>query len=157
VKKKGKPSVGINENEKRLLETAANALNSAYVLWGLNVGAAVLGKNGCVYEGCNVESWISGLGICAERNAINHTVLHGNRKIREIAAVMDANSHNELRPCGACLQYIHDFAENGKTKIILARTVNGRVSYETATVMTIDDLLPFLYADDCWRSCVDRL
>ena len=93
----------------------------------------MLGDDGCVSEGCNVESWISGLGICAERNAINHAVLHGNQKTRDIAVVMDANSHNELKPCGECPQYLHDFAENGKTKIILANTVNGRVSYETAT------------------------
>jgi len=59
---------------------------------------------------------------------------------------MDAHSHNELKPCGACPQYIHDFAENGKTKIILANIVNGRVSYETATVVTIDDSLPFPYS-----------
>jgi len=131
------------ENEKNLLEAALKAMNNAYVLWGFRVGAAVLAEDGQIYEGCNVESWISGLGICAERCAINHAVLHGNRKIKEIAIITDANSHNESRPCGACLQYIYDFAENSKIKIVMAKAEKGRILFETVKVKTVEELLPF--------------
>jgi cytidine deaminase len=135
--------VKIEEKEEKLLQAALRAMDNAYVLWGVKVGAAVLAENGQIYEGCNVESWVSGLGICAERNAINHGVLHGNRKIEEIAIVMDIGSRNEPRPCGACLQYIHDFAENPKVKVVMAKTENGRILFETVKVKTLEELLPF--------------
>jgi len=126
-----------------LLQAALKAMDNAYVLWGVKVGAAVLAENGQIYEGCNVESWISGLGICAERCAINHAVLHGNRKIKEIAIITDANSRNEPRPCGACLQYIYDFAENPKIKIVMAKAESGRILFETVKVKTLEEMLPF--------------
>ena len=132
----------IGKTEKRLLKNALKTMNNAYVLWGCKVGAAVLAEDGEIYGGCNVESWVSGLGICAERDAINHAVLHGNRKIREIAIVMDADSQCEPRPCGACLQYIHDFAENPKVKIVTAKTGKDRILFETVKVKTLRELLP---------------
>lgn len=135
----------IGENEKKLLQAALRAVNSAFVLWGLKVGAAVLAEDGRVYEGCNVESWVSGLGICAERCAINHAILHGNRKIREIAIVMNADERNQPRPCGACLQYIHDFAKNSKTKIIVSKAENRKILTEMVDIKTIEELLPFPY------------
>jgi cytidine deaminase len=135
--------VKIGETEKKLLKNALKAMNNAYVLWGFKVGAAVLAENGRIYEGCNVESWVSGLGTCAERCAINHAVLHGIRKIKEIAIVMDADSQNEPRPCGACLQYIHDFSESHKIKIVMANVENGRILFETVKVKILEELLPF--------------
>lgn len=80
----------IGQTERKLFNTSLIALKNAYVLWGFKVGAAVLAEDGKVYEGCNVESWVSGLGTCAERCAINHALLHGNRKIKELAVVMNA-------------------------------------------------------------------
>ena len=133
----------VGEGEKRLLEAALRAMKRAYVLWGFRVGAAVLGSDGKTHEGCNVESWVSGLGTCAERCAINHAVLHGNRRIKEVAIVMDADKPNEPRPCGACLQYIYDFAKNLKIKIVTAKAENGRILFETVKVKTVEDLLPF--------------
>jgi cytidine deaminase len=133
----------IDETEKRLLEAALKAMDNAYVLWGLEVGAAVLAEDGQVYEGCNIESWVSGLGTCAERCAINHAVLHGNRKIEEISIVMGAEGHNEPRPCGACLQHIYDFADNSKIKIVMAKVENGRILFETVKVKTLEEMLPF--------------
>jgi cytidine deaminase len=135
--------VKIEEREKRLLQAALKAMDNAYVLWGVKVGAAVLAENGQIYEGCNVESWVSGLGTCAERNAINHAVLHGNRKIEEIAIVIDIGSRNEPIPCGACLQYIYDFAENPKVKVVMAKTENGGILFDTVKVKTLEELLPF--------------
>jgi len=135
--------VKIGESERKLLEDALKAMHNAHVLWGFRVGAAVLAEDGKIYSGCNIESWVSGLGICAERCAINHAVLHGNRKIKAIAMVMTTNNKNEPRPCGACLQYIYDFAENSQIKIVMAKTEKGRILFETVKVKTIEDLLPF--------------
>ncbi len=145
MKKRRETAIKINRNEKKLLEAAARTLNSAYVLWGLNVGAAALGEDGRVYEGCNVESWISGLGVCAERCAINHAVLHGNRRIKEIAVIMNVSNSSEPRPCGSCLQYIHDFAKNGKVRVVMARAEKGKVLMDTVVIRPISELLPFAY------------
>lgn len=132
----------IGESEKRLLEAALKAMDSAYVLWGFKVGAAVLAENGQIYSGCNVESWVSGLGICAERCAINHAVLHGSRKIREVAIVTGKDVYEEPKPCGMCLQYISDFAADFKIKIVMANVANDRILFESVKVKTLEELLP---------------
>ena len=94
-------------------------------------------------RGCNIENWISGLGICAERCAINHAVLHGNHKIKEIAIIINANNRNEPRPCGACLQYIYDFAENPKIEIVMAKAEKDIILFETVQIKTLEEMLPF--------------
>jgi len=132
----------VKKEEKMLLEAAAKALYNAYVLWGFRVGAAVIGEDDKIYDGCNVESWISGLGICAERCAVNHAVLHGNRRIKAVALVMEKENSEDPKPCGACLQYISDFAEKSKIKIVTAKMENGKVLFETVKVKTLKDLLP---------------
>jgi cytidine deaminase len=137
--------VKIEEDEKRLLEVALKAMKCAYVLWGFRVGAAVLAKDGQIYEGCNVESWVSGLGTCAERCAINHSVLHGNRRIKEVAIVMEAHKQSQPLPCGACLQHIYDFAVNHRIKIIMAKAERSKILFETMKVKTLDQLFPFPY------------
>jgi cytidine deaminase len=135
----------IGETEKNLLDASLIALKNAYVLWGFKVGAAVFAEDGQVYEGCNVESWVSGLGTCAERCAINHAVLHGNRKIKELAVVMNANSCGEPRPCGACLQYISDFSVNPQIKVVMAKAEKGKILKETVNVRKLEALFPFPY------------
>lgn len=133
----------IEKTEKKLLDAALKAMNNAYVLWGCKVGAAVLAEDGEIYSGCNVESWVSGLGICAERCAINHAVLHCSRKVNEVAIVVDAGSQCEPRPCGACLQYIYDFAKDLKIKIVTAKAEKDRILFETVKVKTLRELLPY--------------
>ena len=135
----------LSETERKLLEAALKAMKNAYVLWGLKVGAAVLGEDGRVYEGCNVESWISGLGLCAERCAVDHAVLHGNRRIKEVVIVTDVDKRGEPRPCGACLQYIYDFAKGSKIRILMARAEKGKVAPDTVEAKTLAELFPFPY------------
>jgi len=135
----------IGETERELLHASLNALKNAYVLWGFKVGAAVLAEDGQVYEGCNVESWVSGLGTCAERCAINHAVLHGNRKINELAVVMNAGSSSEPRPCGACLQYISDFSANPQINIVMAKAGEGKILMKTVNAKKLVELFPFPY------------
>lgn len=134
--------VELHRDEKKLLEAALKALENASVLWGCRVGAAVQAEDGEVYAGCNVESWISGLGICAERCAIHHAVIHGNRKIRKIAVVIEGSRIEKAAPCGACLQYIKDFGEK-HTRIIIAKAENGQTKTETVQVKTIEEMLPY--------------
>jgi cytidine deaminase len=133
----------IGKTAEKLLAVTLKAMNRAHVLCGFKVGAAVLAEDGEIYSGCNVESWVSGLGICAERCAINHPVLHGSRKINEVAIVVDVGSQCEPRPCGACLQYIYDFAKKPKIEIVTAKAENGRILFETVKVKALRELLPY--------------
>jgi cytidine deaminase len=134
----------LNDKERELLQAALKVMENAYVIWGFKVGAAVLAEDGKIYEGCNVESWISGLGTCAERCAIDHAVLHGNRKIRAVAVVIEDKNVEKSRPCGACLQYIKDFSDDG-VQVVMAEARAGQVLSETVDVKSIEELLPYSY------------
>jgi len=110
---------------ERLLQSARKAKESASVpLSRFRVGAAVLTAGGKIYEGCNTESLIPVLGVCAERNAINHAIIHGERSFLAVAVASDL--HSPLLPCGACLQYIQEFArQEGRDMLIIAEGRSG--------------------------------
>jgi len=128
-----------------LLKAATEALGNAYVRWGVGVGAAVLGEDGRVYEGCNVETCISGLGTCAERCAVDHAVLHGNRKVKMLAVVVDASGDGDPTPCGACLQYVHGFAEDGNLEVVMGKVKRGKVVARSVRIRKLRELFPFPY------------
>ncbi len=70
------------------------------------VGAALLGKSGRIYTGCNVENSSYGLTICAERAAVFKAVSEGEREFQALAVV----TANGGTPCGACRQVYLEFA-----------------------------------------------
>ena len=109
----------------RLVLAAQTALKNASVpLSRFRVGAAVLTKSGRIFEGCNTESLIPVLGVCAERNAINHALIHGETGFLAVAVVSDL--HSPLLPCGTCLQYIQEFArQEGRDILIIAEGRSG--------------------------------
>lgn len=137
--------IRLGKTERKLLENTLKAMDNAHVLWGYKVGTAVIAEDGKIYNGCNVESWVSGLGVYAERCAIDHAVLHGNSKILEIAVVTEAESLSNSKPCGACLQYIYDFSKDSETEIIMAQARKGKIMFETVEVRSIGELLPYPY------------
>jgi cytidine deaminase len=57
--------------------------------------------------------------------------------------MMEAESDNEPKPCGACLQYISDFAESPRAKVFMAKAKSGKILFETIKVKTVGELLPF--------------
>ena len=55
---------------EKLVELAKEAMTHAYVPYsGYKVGAALLCKDGTVYQGCNIENAAYGPTNCAERTA----------------------------------------------------------------------------------------
>jgi cytidine deaminase len=108
-----------------LIGTALKVKDNASVpLSRFRVGSAVLTRSGKIFEGCNTESLIPVLGSCAERNAINHALIHGERGFLAVAVVSDL--HAPLLPCGACLQYMQEFArEQGQDILIIAEGRSG--------------------------------
>jgi cytidine deaminase len=109
----------------QLLDAAQKVKENASVpLSRFRVGAAVLTAGGKIFEGCNTESLIPVLGVCAERNAINHALIHGERDFLAVAVVSDL--HAPLLPCGTCLQYIQEFGrQEGRNILIIAEGRSG--------------------------------
>ena len=98
---------------RSLIEAARAASERAYCPYSrFPVGAAVLGDDGTISEGCNVENASYGLTICAERNAIFAAVARGVRSIRLV--VVFTPTDTPTAPCGACRQVINEFGQGAE-------------------------------------------
>ena len=75
---------------------------------GFRVGAALLGRSGVVYTGCNIENASYSVTNCAERTALFKAVSEGEREFDAIAIV--SCSGKPTPPCGVCRQALAEFA-----------------------------------------------
>lgn len=113
--------IAINE----LLESAELARENSYSPYSkFRVGAALLGDDGKIYTGTNIENASYGATLCAERSAISRAVSEGVTRIVAIAVVSD--SDKPTTPCGICRQVIAEFADKGT--IVVCGGVGARVS-----------------------------
>lgn len=114
-----------------LIALAREAMENAYVPYsGYRVGAAVLTGDGRAFSGCNVENASYGLAICAERNAITTAVAAGARSISAIAVAAEGSLPY---PCGACRQFLREFAKDCPVYV---------VNHEKTIETTLQSLLP---------------
>ena len=94
-----------------LLKQAIQVRERAYAPYSkFKVGAALLCKDGRVFEGCNVENATYGLAVCAERTAVVSAIAAGAKNFDQIAIVADTPM--PVVPCGMCLQTLAEFAPN---------------------------------------------
>lgn len=125
---------------EELIEMALEARKLAYAPYSkFKVGAALLGKNGVVYRGANIENASYPATNCAERTAFYNAIMDGQKEFEAIAIVGGAEAADELdfcAPCGICRQVMREFCEPGAFEIIVARSRN---EYK---VFTLADLLP---------------
>lgn len=115
------------EELKQLIGKAKEGMKNAYTpRSNFSVGAAVLTDKGSVYQGCNVESVISGIGTCAERCAIDNAIANGEYCFKAVSII--TKSESPVKPCGMCLHYINEFAQvaNHDIAIIMAGS-NGKI------------------------------
>ncbi|SPH17132.1 Cytidine deaminase [Defluviimonas aquaemixtae] len=117
-----------------LIDAAREVRENAYAPYShFKVGAAVRGRSGKVYKGCNVENVAYPEGTCAEAGAIAAMVASGETELTEVAVIAD--SAMPVSPCGGCRQKLAEFGRSD-VPVTLA-TTDGR-SEET----TIGALLP---------------
>lgn len=119
----------------KLVAAAIAARDKAYAPYSkFSVGAAVLGTDGKIYTGCNIENVSYGMTMCAERTAIFKMVSEGCIKFAAIAVVAGDNA-TDGAPCGACRQVMGEFADSLDGTEVLLASLSG--DYITETVASI--------------------
>lgn len=133
---------------KDLVREAYEAQKNAYTPYShFQVGAALLGKNGKIYHGCNIENAGYTPTNCAERTAFFKAVSEGVREFEAIAIVgnkegMKMETTNYCSPCGVCRQVMQEFCNPETFKIILGKNVDDYIEY------TLEELLPLGFGPD---------
>jgi cytidine deaminase len=122
-----------------LVASARAAAEGSYSPYsGFRVGAAVLGSEGEVFTGANVENASYPSSSCAEATAINTAVAHGVRKIDTVAvACIDAGTVEGAYPCGRCRQIMAEF---GVERVLVTAGEGSEVREHT-----LDELLPLRF------------
>ena len=126
-----------------LVELAREAMTHAYAPYShFQVGAALLTKDGRVYQGCNIENAAYGPTNCAERTAFFKAVYEGERDFAAIAIVGGLNGEVKgvAAPCGVCRQVMREFCGED----FPVHLWDGR-EYHT---LTLGELLPLGFTAD---------
>ncbi|MCW5938699.1 MAG: cytidine deaminase [Fimbriimonadaceae bacterium] len=119
---------------KELLAAATAVRANAYAPYSVYlVGAAVLGSDGQIYAGCNVENVSFGATLCAERSAVSAMVAAGCSEIMAVAVV----TRDGGLPCGICVQTMLEFAPD-PSSVPVCCMADGGPSLE----LSLADLAP---------------
>ncbi|MBE7077110.1 MAG: cytidine deaminase [Clostridiales bacterium] len=124
--------------DRELLEIAVEARKKSYSPYsGFRVGAALLGKSGKIYTGCNVENAAYTPTNCAERTAVFKAVSEGEREFSAIAIVGGKGEDvaDFCAPCGVCRQVLAEFCD-GDFRVVLGTPDNIRV-YSFAEILPL--------------------
>jgi len=123
--------------DKDLIACAREAREYAYAPYScFQVGAALLGRSGRVYTGCNVENASYPAGTCAERCAVGKAVSEGEREFVAIAVIGD--SQGPCAPCGICRQVLCEF--NPDMRVIMTNLEGDTL------ILAASELLPGAFA-----------
>ena len=123
-----------------LMASAVDAREYSYSPYsGYRVGAALLGADGRVYTGCNIENAGYTPTNCAERTAVFKAVSEGVRAFTAIAVVGGSGEALDAActPCGVCRQVLAEFCA-ADMPVILGTP-------EEMRVLTLGELLPFAF------------
>ena len=133
---------------EKLLELAHEARERAYAPYShYAVGAALLTKDGRVYQGCNIENASFSATNCAERTAFFKAVYDGCNDFAAIAVVggpagKPVQAQDEPSgPCGVCRQVMQEFC--GPDFEIHMQKAGGGVF-----TVKLPELLPFGFTKD---------
>ena len=98
--------------DRELIQCAIEARKMSYSPYSnFRVGAALVGKSGKIYKGCNVENAAYSPSNCAERTALFKAVSEGEQEFTSIAIVggMGETIADFCAPCGVCRQVLAEF------------------------------------------------
>ncbi len=125
---------------KRLMSLADDMRAFSHAPYSdFRVGAALVGKSGKIYTGCNIENAAFSPTICAERTAFAKAVSEGEKEFECIAIVggRSGETSPKCAPCGVCRQVMSEFCGDD-FKVILGTP-------DHFDVYTLKDLLPFTF------------
>ncbi len=123
-----------------LAEIAVKAKSKAYANYSdFHVGAALLTKDGKVYEGANIENSSYSLTICAERTAVFNAVLQGEKEFKAIAVAGDSESFTP--PCGACRQVLLELCGEDLDVVLVDPQMNTKT-------FKLKELIPFSFSKE---------
>ena len=127
-----------DERESALVGAAISAMKNAYAPYSLHtVGAALLGGNGKIYTGCNIECATYTPTICAERTALFKAVSEG---VRDFSLLAVCGGREQVLspsypPCGVCRQALVEFCAPEMPVLL----IKSETEFERTT---LGDLLP---------------
>ncbi len=125
--------------DTELFQQAREASSVAYVPYSnFPVGAALVAKNGLVFQGCNIENASYSLTNCGERTAIFKAVSEGQREFSEL--IVYGQTEKPISPCGACRQVMAEFFEQDLKVTLVAKD-------KSTVEMTVGELLPYSFTD----------
>ena len=127
--------------KQELIREAIAARKRSYSPYShFQVGAALLGRSGKVYTGCNIENAAYTPTNCAERTAFFKAISEGEKEFEMIAIVggpaMSART-DYCPPCGVCRQVMAEFCDPKAFRVLMART---ETDYRECS---LEEVLPF--------------
>ena len=136
---------GCEMEDQELIKAAIEAREYAYAPYSkFKVGAALLGKSGKLYTGCNIENAAYGPSNCAERTAFFKAVSEGEHAFDAIAIIggYDGQVDGYAFPCGVCRQVMMEFCHPKSFEIITAKSEQDYKKY------SLEQLLPEGFGPD---------
>lgn len=128
-------------NKEQLVESARLSKKNAYAPYSkFPVGAALLLKDGTVYNGVNVENVSFGATNCAERTAIFTAVANGYKKGDFAAIAVSGDTADFLPPCSICRQVMAEFCSPDMPVYL----TNDK---EEIRELALKELLPYAFTD----------
>lgn len=142
------------EEDRRLLEAAREACNTAYAPYsGFHVGAALLLADGTLVTGSNQENAAYPDGLCAERVALFAAgAQHKDIPVVKIA-VAARPGHKEngfvpAAPCGSCRQVMLEYeSKQDQPMQLITQWANEKI----IVLPTISQLLPLSFTKEALR------
>ena len=126
---------------EKLVELSKEAMQRAYAPYsGYQVGAALLCKDGTVYQGCNIENAAYGPTNCGERTAFFKAIYDGQREFTAIAVCggKDGVITGAFPPCGVCRQVMREFCDDDFIIYMVAE--------DGYKAVTLAELLPYSFS-----------
>lgn len=126
-------------NRDELIKFALDAKEKSYSPYSkFRVGAALLTKDGTIFQGTNIENAAYGVTMCAERTAVFSAKIAGAKDFSAIAITSDSKDY--IPPCGSCRQVLLELCGED-LEVLITNGIGDVKSF------LLKELLPFSFGD----------